>query len=114
MFSGLHFTGSTPVFKSIWKSVSSNLDRYRSYPRIVGETGGKNMHFVHSSADPTNVIHQTIRAAFENQGNPKNKNTRPLHTTQSMHVCNVSRVCSFFDLYYCRTKMLRMLPGVCS
>jgi 1-pyrroline-5-carboxylate dehydrogenase len=46
-FAGLHFTGSTHVFKSLWKDIASNLDVYKSYPRIVGETGGKNMHFIH-------------------------------------------------------------------
>lgn len=67
-FAGLHFTGSTNVFKSLWSSISDNLTHYRSYPRIVGETGGKNFHFVHESADPQLVIHQTIRGAFEYAG----------------------------------------------
>lgn len=67
-FAGLHFTGSTQVFKDLWKKIAANLDIYKSYPRIVGETGGKNMHFVHSSADVDNVVNQTIRAAFEYQG----------------------------------------------
>lgn len=67
-FAGLHFTGSTHVFKLLWKQIGMNLDIYRSYPRIVGETGGKNMHFVHSSADVNNVVLQTIRSSFEYQG----------------------------------------------
>ncbi|KZV64582.1 delta-1-pyrroline-5-carboxylate dehydrogenase [Peniophora sp. CONT] len=67
-FAALHFTGSTFVFKELWKKIASNLDKYISYPRIVGETGGKNFHFVHPSADVKNAVNQTIRAAFEYQG----------------------------------------------
>jgi len=67
-FAGLHFTGSTKTFKALYKQISDNLDIYKTYPRIVGETGGKNFHMVHSSADPSLVIHQTIRGAFEYQG----------------------------------------------
>lgn len=67
-FGGLHFTGSTFVFKSLWKQISANLDIYRGYPRIVGETGGKNFHFVHKSANMDVVVTQAIRAAFEYQG----------------------------------------------
>uniref|UniRef100_A0A6A7GCR6 Multifunctional fusion protein n=1 Tax=Hirondellea gigas TaxID=1518452 RepID=A0A6A7GCR6_9CRUS len=65
---GVHFTGSTGVFHKIWNLVSENISRYVSYPRLVGETGGKNFHFVHSSADVSNVVHNTIRGAFEYQG----------------------------------------------
>lgn len=67
-FAGLHFTGSSAVFRSLYRQIAGNLDKYRGIPRIVGETGGKNMHFVHKSAEPTTVIHQTIRGAFEYQG----------------------------------------------
>lgn len=67
-FAGLHFTGSTAVFQQLWQKISQNLPNYRSYPRIVGETGGKNMHFVHESADLSTVVNQTIRGAFEYQG----------------------------------------------
>ncbi|KAI9361635.1 Aldehyde/histidinol dehydrogenase [Zopfochytrium polystomum] len=67
-FAGLHFTGSTSVFKLLWKKIANNLERYRSYPRIVGETGGKNMHFIHKSADPRQAALQTVRAAFEYNG----------------------------------------------
>jgi 1-pyrroline-5-carboxylate dehydrogenase len=67
-FSGLHFTGSTATFKSLWASITTNLNNYRSFPRIVGETGGKNFHFIHESADLNNAINQTIRAAFEYSG----------------------------------------------
>lgn len=65
---GLHFTGSSFVFQQLWKRISDNLSKYRSYPRIVGETGGKNVHFVHESADLQNAVNQTIRGAFEFQG----------------------------------------------
>jgi hypothetical protein len=67
-FAALHFTGSTHVFKQLWKDIAANVDTYRSYPRIVGETGGKNFHLVHPSADVKNAVNQTIRAAFEYQG----------------------------------------------
>ena len=50
-FAGIHFTGSTPVFQSMWKTIGDNIAEYRSYPRIVGETGGKNFVFAHPSAD---------------------------------------------------------------
>jgi 1-pyrroline-5-carboxylate dehydrogenase len=65
---GIHFTGSTSVFRGMWKTVGENLSRYRSYPRIVGETGGKDFVFVHSSADPDAVVTALIRGAFEYQG----------------------------------------------
>ncbi|CAJ0647868.1 3348_t:CDS:2 [Entrophospora sp. SA101] len=67
-FASLHFTGSTFVFKHLWKEIGNNIDIYKSYPRIVGETGGKNYHLVHKSANVPNAVHQTIRAAFEYQG----------------------------------------------
>ncbi|KAI0758081.1 delta-1-pyrroline-5-carboxylate dehydrogenase [Fomes fomentarius] len=67
-FAALHFTGSTFVFKKLWKDIAANLDIYKSYPRIVGETGGKNFHLVHSSADIKNAVNQTVRGAFEYQG----------------------------------------------
>ncbi|MEO5662024.1 MAG: L-glutamate gamma-semialdehyde dehydrogenase [Nocardioides sp.] len=65
---GIHFTGSTPTFHSLWKSVGENIDRYRSYPRIVGETGGKDFIVAHPSADPDVVRVAMIRGAFEFQG----------------------------------------------
>ncbi|KAL0577647.1 1-pyrroline-5-carboxylate dehydrogenase [Marasmius crinis-equi] len=67
-FAALHFTGSTFVFKKLWKDISANLDLYRGYPRIVGETGGKNWHLIHESADTKNAVLQSIRAAFEYSG----------------------------------------------
>ncbi|GBP78850.1 Delta-1-pyrroline-5-carboxylate dehydrogenase, mitochondrial [Eumeta japonica] len=63
--SGVNFTGSVPTFNWIWKAVGDNLHRYQNYPRLIGECGGKNYHFVHPSADPATVISGTIRSAFE-------------------------------------------------
>ncbi|KAG2156356.1 Aldehyde/histidinol dehydrogenase [Suillus clintonianus] len=67
-FTALHFTGSTFVFKKLWKDIAANLDKYRGYPRIVGETGGKNFHVIHKSAEIRNAALQTIRGGFEYQG----------------------------------------------
>lgn len=67
-FAGLHFTGSTEVFRSIWKTAAENLPTYRSYPRLVGETGGKDFIIAHTSADPDALIAAIIRGAFEYQG----------------------------------------------
>ena len=67
-FGGLHFTGSNNTFNSLWKSISNNLENYKSYPRIVGETGGKDFIFVHPSARPLEVAVGIIRGAFEYQG----------------------------------------------
>jgi 1-pyrroline-5-carboxylate dehydrogenase len=65
---GVHFTGSTGVFHSIWEGVAANIRRYRNYPRLVGETGGKDFVFVHASADPVAVATALVRGAFEYQG----------------------------------------------
>nr|AFF60485.1 pyrroline-5-carboxylate dehydrogenase [Taiwanofungus camphoratus] len=67
-FAALHFTGSTFVFKKLWKDIAANIDKYKGYPRIVGETGGKNFHLIHPSADIRNAVLQSIRGAFEYQG----------------------------------------------
>ena len=65
---GIHFTGSTAVFQHMWKTVGENIANYRSYPRIVGETGGKDFIFVHDSADAAEVATAMARGAFEYQG----------------------------------------------
>ena len=65
---GLHFTGSTGVFRHLWKTIGENLEHYRSYPRIVGETGGKDFVVAHKSADVKAVATGLIRGAFEYQG----------------------------------------------
>ncbi|KAG8843589.1 1-pyrroline-5-carboxylate dehydrogenase, partial [Serendipita sp. 411] len=69
-FASLHFTGSTSVFRQLWKQIGDGVGegRYRNYPRIVGETGGKNFHLVHKSADITNAVQQSVRSGFEYQG----------------------------------------------
>ncbi len=67
-FSGIHFTGSTETFNGIWKTITENIRNYKSYPRIVGETGGKDFIFVHPSADPQEVAVAIVRGAFEYQG----------------------------------------------
>jgi len=67
-FAGIHFTGSTAVFQMLWKKAADNLPRYRSYPRIVGETGGKDFVVAHASADPDAVAVALVRGAFEYQG----------------------------------------------
>ena len=67
-FSGIHFTGSTATFKSLWKQASMNVDKYISYPRLVGETGGKDFIFVHPSADPKAVATAAFCGAYEFQG----------------------------------------------
>ncbi|MDQ3788797.1 MAG: L-glutamate gamma-semialdehyde dehydrogenase [Actinomycetota bacterium] len=67
-FAGLHFTGSTKTFKHLWRLMGDQLDTYRSYPRIVGETGGKDFVVAHRSADPAAVVTGLVRGAFEYQG----------------------------------------------
>ena len=67
-FAGLHFTGSTGVFQLLWKTIGQNIKKYRSYPRIVGETGGKDFVMVHPSADAEQVSVALARGAFEFQG----------------------------------------------
>jgi 1-pyrroline-5-carboxylate dehydrogenase len=65
---GIHFTGSTPVFQSLWKTIGDNLERYRAYPRIVGETGGKDFIVAHRSADVDALAVAMVRGAYEYQG----------------------------------------------
>jgi 1-pyrroline-5-carboxylate dehydrogenase len=65
---GIHFTGSTGVFQNMWKMVGENIHQYRSYPRIVGETGGKDFVFAHSSCDQKALVTALVRGAFEYQG----------------------------------------------
>jgi 1-pyrroline-5-carboxylate dehydrogenase len=65
---GIHFTGSNATFNNLWQKVSENLSKYRSYPKLVGETGGKDFIFAHNSANPTELATAIIRGAFEYQG----------------------------------------------
>src|SRR5688500_11295141 len=67
-FAGIHFTGSTAVFNSMWKKVGENVGRYKTYPRLVGETGGKDFIVAHPSADPQEIAVAMARGAFEYQG----------------------------------------------
>ncbi|MEO8934321.1 MAG: L-glutamate gamma-semialdehyde dehydrogenase [Xanthomarina sp.] len=67
-FAGLHYTGSTPVFQSLWKQIGNNIENYKTYPRIVGETGGKDFIVAHKSANAKQVATAISRGAFEFQG----------------------------------------------
>jgi len=67
-FAGLHFTGSTTIFKNLWKQIGTNIHTYKTYPRIVGETGGKDFIWAHNSANPLQVATAITRGAFEYQG----------------------------------------------
>ncbi|MDF0692929.1 L-glutamate gamma-semialdehyde dehydrogenase [Aquirufa ecclesiirivi] len=67
-FAGIHFTGSTKVFQTIWQNIGNNIANYKSYPRIVGETGGKDFVLAHASADVKALVTGLIRGAFEYQG----------------------------------------------
>jgi 1-pyrroline-5-carboxylate dehydrogenase len=67
-FAGLHFTGSTAVFQAMWKTIGASMPNYRTYPRIVGETGGKDFVFAHVSADVPALVTALVRGSFEYQG----------------------------------------------
>jgi len=67
-FAGIHYTGSTEVFQNIWKTIGNNIHKYKSYPRIVGETGGKDYIFAHETADIDALVVAMVRGAFEYQG----------------------------------------------
>lgn len=67
-FAGIHYTGSTQVFKALWKQIGNNINIYKTYPRIVGETGGKDFIIAHPTADPKQVSTAIVRGAFEFQG----------------------------------------------
>jgi len=67
-FSGLHFTGSTYIFKELWKQIGNNIHNYKTYPKIVGETGGKDFIVAHKTANPKQVATAIVRGAFEFQG----------------------------------------------
>jgi len=67
-FAGIHFTGSTEVFHGVWKTIGANISTYKNYPRIVGETGGKDFVFAHPSADPQALAAALVRGSFEYQG----------------------------------------------
>lgn len=95
-FAGLHFTGSTGVFQHLWKEIGNNIANYRSYPRIVGETGGKDFVMVHKSADPQEVAVALARGAFEFQGQKCSAASRA-YIPQSLWPEVKSRLCSMLD-----------------
>lgn len=66
--SGINFTGSVPTFNRLWAQVGQNVNKYKNYPKMIGECGGKNFHFVHPTADVESVVKGTIRSAFEYNG----------------------------------------------
>ncbi|MEM0997733.1 MAG: L-glutamate gamma-semialdehyde dehydrogenase [Bacteroidota bacterium] len=90
-FAGLHFTGSTGVFKHLWKEIGMNIDRYKTYPRVVGETGGKDFIFVHHSAHADQVATAMTRGAFEFQGQKCSAASR-VYLPQSLYVDVMQRV----------------------
>lgn len=97
-FAGLHFTGSTGVFRHLWKEMGANIEKYRSYPRIVGETGGKDFIMVHRSADPDQVATAMSRGAFEFQGQKCSAASRayiPSNLWDAVKVKVVEQVSSF-------------------
>jgi len=88
---GIHFTGSTAVFQSLWKGVAAGLENYASYPRIVGETGGKDFIMAHPSADPEAVAVAMVRGGFEYQGQKCSAASR-VYVAQSLWPAVKSRV----------------------
>lgn len=84
-FAALHFTGSTKVFGSLWSNIASNVSdgKYREFPRIVGETGGKNFHLVDATANIDNAVYNTVRGAFEFQGQKCSATSR-LYVSESV------------------------------
>jgi 1-pyrroline-5-carboxylate dehydrogenase len=90
-FAGLHFTGSTVVFKHLWKEIGNNIDKYKTYPRIVGETGGKDFVVAHQSADPNEVATAIVRGAFEFQGQKCSAASRA-YVPQSMWAAVKARI----------------------
>lgn len=93
---GIHFTGSNGTFNRLWSQVSSNLSTYKSYPRLVGETGGKDFIFVHPSADIENVSINTIRGAFEYQGQKCSAASR-MYVPKSLWPAIKKRICEMAE-----------------
>ncbi len=134
-FAGIHFTGSTDVFRSMWRRVADNLDRYKGFPRLVGETGGKDFILAHPSADPRAVATAIVRGGFEYQGQKCSAASRayiaksvweamavPLHETiESLKVGDVSNFSNFmgavikkgaFDKHAAAIAEARETPGM--
>ncbi|RAJ06749.1 delta-1-pyrroline-5-carboxylate dehydrogenase [Chitinophaga skermanii] len=97
-FAGIHFTGSTGVFQTMWKTIGSNINKYKTYPRIVGETGGKDFVIAHKSADPAVVATALARGAFEYQGQKCSAASRayiPSNIAEEVKKILVEQVSSF-------------------
>ena len=92
-FAGLHFTGSTGVFRHLWKTIGNNIEKYRSYPRIVGETGGKDFIMVHKTANVDEVATAISRGSFEFQGQKCSASSR-VYLPKSMAQDVISKVVS--------------------
>lgn len=86
-FSGLHFTGSTFIFKELWKQIGNNIHHYKTYPRIVGETGGKDFIVAHHTAKPKQVSTAIVRGAFEFQGQEVQCSVARLYRQEPMARC---------------------------
>jgi 1-pyrroline-5-carboxylate dehydrogenase len=89
---GIHFTGSTDVFRTLWQRVALNLPRYRNYPRLVGETGGKDFLLAHPSADPQAVATAVVRAGYEYQGQKCSAASR-VYVAQSVWTAMKQQLC---------------------
>ena len=110
-FAGLHFTGSTTVFRTLWKKIGANIEKYKSYPRIVGETGGKDFILAHESASVNEVSTAISRGAFEYQGQkcsaasrayiPSNLweeiKTNIIHDTESFKIGSPEKTSNFIN-----------------
>ena len=79
-FAGIHFTGSTTVFQTLWKTIGDNLERYRTYPRIVGETGGKDFVVAHASADVDALAVALVRGAYRVPGTEVQRGLARVHS----------------------------------
>jgi hypothetical protein len=88
------------VFRKLWKDIAGHLDRYRGYPRIVGETGGKNFHVVHKSAELRNAVVQSVRSAFEYQGVCVCVIDIVCGGRRLINVCRPEMFCAFEDLCF--------------
>ena len=122
---GIHFTGSTAVFQHLWRTVGTNIDRYRGYPRIVGETGGKDFVVAHASADVDVLRTALVRGAFEYQGQKCSAASRAyiprsvwgrlrddlIETTESLAVGDVADLSNFMGAVIDR-KSFSKLAGV--
>ncbi|KAK7470061.1 1-pyrroline-5-carboxylate dehydrogenase [Stygiomarasmius scandens] len=106
-FAGLHFTGSTHVFRGLYKEIAiqTGEGKYKGYPRVVGETGGKNWHLVHETAEVRNAVNQSVRAAFEYQGQKCSALSR-LYISSSLW----SKQGGFKDLLLAEIKKIKVGP----